>query len=317
MKISIIIVTRNRMEDVRDTIHGFMKQTYQNKEIIVIDNESTDGTRDMMQKEFPEITYLWLPDNFDIKSINIGVEMADGDIIWRTDSDSYPEKPDTFDKIIEIFTNHDDIHIISSEDIEVRKNNMVWEWYPIKVDKDNIPEKGYKAHAFPGTGAAIRKEVFNKIGGFWEFGFEEIDFCTRAIVAGFNVRYFPNIRTLHFASPRDRDNPNRFVKISSQYIRYTWRYFPFWRALGRTFLFMNFQILLGFVSRIPVGAIIETVLSMNKVMIATARNERNIVPASKIDDITMGISLFSTQMKYVRELFKKKFGKYNKSGEGK
>ena len=36
---------------------------------------------------------------------------------------------------------------------------------------------------FAGTGAAIRREVFDKIGGFWEFGFEEINI----VVAGAGV----------------------------------------------------------------------------------------------------------------------------------
>ena len=187
MKISVVIITRNREEDVRRSLEGYLRQTYQNKEIIVIDNASTDGTRAMMKNEYPNIQYMWLPDNFDIRTINIGVELSTGDVIWRTDSDSYPESEFAFEQAVEIFKNNPNIDIIATEDIEVRKNHQPWDWYPLPIDKNNIPSDGFKANFFPGTGAAIKRKVFDKIGGFWEFGFEELDFCTRAIVAGFNV----------------------------------------------------------------------------------------------------------------------------------
>src|SRR5512133_4302984 len=145
--------------------------------------------------------------------------MSTGDIIWRTDSDSHPESTKAFQMAADIFSTQPDIHIISTEDIEVRKGNEPWNWYPLPCDKVNVPAEGYKANFFPGTGAAIKREVFNKIGGLWEFGFEELDFCTRAIVAGFNVRYFPNIRTLHYGSPQDRDNTNRWIWTSRQFMR--------------------------------------------------------------------------------------------------
>ena len=239
--------------------------------------------------------------------------MSSGDVIWRTDSDSFPESEDTFSHIAKIFSEHKDIHIISSEDIEVRNGNRIWEWYPYKVDKINIPPDGYKAHIFPGTGAAIRNEVFDKIGGFWEFGFEEIDFCTRAIIAGFNVRYFPNIRTLHFASPRDRIKGDRWVQISRQFIRYTWRYFPFWRALGRSIVIFTFQVLYGILSRVPFSALIEGMLSMLSVVFPTVRNERNVVPKDKIKDITLGAGIMRVQIKYASEILKKKINKWKKS----
>lgn len=315
MKFSVIIVTRNRLEDVKRSIEGYLAQTYQNKEIIVIDNASTDGTREMMKKEYPVIKYLWLPDNFDIRTINLGVEMSSGDIIWRTDSDSYPESPDAFEKVAEIFANHPDIDIIATEDIEVRKGNQPWDWYPLPIDKSNVPDNGFKANFFPGTGAAIKRKVFDKIGGFWEFGFEELDFCTRAIIAGFNVRYFPNIRTLHFASPKDRNNANRWVMASKQYIRYSWRYFPFGHALWRSFQIIFFQILLAVFTKIPPSAILEGFFGMLSIMFYTYRNERNVVPPEKMNDITLGVSVSHNQMRFFKQVVMNKLRKIIKKSQ--
>jgi GT2 family glycosyltransferase len=302
MRISVVIVTRNRKKDVKRSIDAYLNQEYEDKEVIVIDNESTDGTREMMEANYPQVKYMWLPDNFDIRAINIGVEMSTGDVIWRTDSDSHPESPMAFQMAADIFEKHPNIHIISTEDIEVRKGNEPWNWYPLPCDKENVPPKGYKANFFPGTGAAIRREVFDKIGGFWEFGFEELDFCTRAIVAGFNVRYFPNIRTLHYASPQDRDNPNRWIWTSRQFMRYNWRYMPTGLALKRMFQIFLFQMMSAIVYRYPLLAVIECFFTLLAVTFYTIRNERQVVPENKLEDITLGVSLAKTQYRFFKQV---------------
>jgi len=302
MKISVIIVTKDRKEDLKVTLAGFFKQTYKNYEIIIVDNASTDGTKEMIPSEYPEVKYLWLPDNFDIRSINIGIEMSEGEIIWRTDSDSHPETEFEFQKVVNIFKKHQDIDIISMEDVEVRKGNEIWDWYPLPHDKINVPEKGYVAHIFPGTGAAIRRKVYDKIGGFWEFGFEEIDFCTRAIVAGFNIRYFPNIRVLHYSTPTERNSSERWIRISKQFVRYNLKYFPPLAAAWRFCVIFISQILMAIISRINLFAILEGMLSMMAVALQTIRSERRVVPKELIPQITLGTSLTKTQLKFFKHV---------------
>ncbi len=295
MKISVIIVTRNRKKDLKFTIENYLSQSYTNKEIIIVDNGSDDGTIQMMENDFPDINYTWLPDNFDIRSLNIAIAKSKGDILWRTDDDSFPEDKDAFKKVVDIFSKNDDIDIVCSEDIEVNDNYQIWEWYPYKVDKENVPEKGYQSHIFPGTGAGIRKRVFDKIGGFWEFGFEEIDFCTRAIVAGFKVRYFPNIRTLHYASRSNRIVDDRWVKINKQVIRYQWKYMPFHLALGRSIVFMTSAFIEAIYKRVRIATFLEGFFGMLSVAFMAYRNERNVVPKNMMYDVTLGTSAFKSQ----------------------
>jgi glycosyltransferase involved in cell wall biosynthesis len=307
MKVSVIIVTRNRCNDLKASLISYQNQTYSNKEIIVVDNGSDDGTREMMAKEFGHIDYTWLPDNFDIRSLNIAVSRSNGDIIWRTDDDSYPEDPEAFSKICAIFTRNPDIDIICSEDIEVSDNNKIWEWYPLKVDKINIPEKGYQSHIFPGTGAGIRKKVFDKIGGFWEFGFEELDFCTRAILSGFSIRYFPNIRTLHFASRNNRIADDRWVKINKQIMRYQWKYMPVGKALGRSIVFLFTATLEAIYKKIRLAAYLEGIFGMISVSFMAFRNERMLVPKSKMYDVTLGQSAARSQLLFYKSVITRKF----------
>ncbi|MGB9912616.1 MAG: glycosyltransferase family 2 protein, partial [Candidatus Kapaibacteriota bacterium] len=220
MKISVVIATRNRKDDLIRTLQAYRNQNYPDKEIIVVDNCSTDGTKETIPSLFPDVKYYWLPENFDIRSIILGVHWSSGDIIWRCDSDSFPESNDAFERVVEIFTKYPEIDIIATEDVEVRRGYQVWEWYPLKIDRNNIPDTGFVSNGFCGTGAAIRRKVFDKIGGFDGFGYEEYDFSARAIVAGFNIRYFPNIRTLHFASTTERDVAYRWLCTCEQFVRF-------------------------------------------------------------------------------------------------
>ncbi len=309
MKISVVIVTRNRKEDLIRAIESYKNQTYKNLEIIIVDNCSNDGTKEEIPRLYPDVKYIWLPENFDIRSIILGVYWSSGEIIWRCDSDSIPETNDTFEKIVEIFRKYPDIDIIATEDIEVRRNYQVWDWYPLQVDKVNIPPDGYVSGGFSGTGVAIKRKVFETIGGFNGFGYEEYDFAARAIIAGFNIRYFPNIRTLHFASITERDVNSRWLCTCQQFIRFTWKFFPFFRAVGRTFLVFFFQILEAILRRINPFVVLEGMFLMLTTIFQTYRTERMVAPPDKLEIITLGKSFFYLQTKYFWHMLKLKLRK--------
>ena len=54
----IVIPVHNRKHFTRDCLLSLRKQTFQNFTIIVIDDGSSDGTGEMIQKEFPEVVLL-------------------------------------------------------------------------------------------------------------------------------------------------------------------------------------------------------------------------------------------------------------------
>jgi len=313
MKISVIIVTHNRKEDLINSIPHYLNQTYPNKEIIVVDNASTDGTKEEIPKLFPQVKYYWLPENFDIRSINLGLYWSDGDIIWRCDSDSYPLTPDTFEKVVEIFRKHPEIHILATQEVEKDTFELRWDWYPYPVDKENVPDEGYPANGFVGTGAAIRRVVFDTIGGFSGFGYEEFEFSARAIIAGFEVRYFPNIRVVHEASPRARNRVHRWLCSYEQYTRFSWKFFPFWRALGRTFCILAFQFVEGLYRRFSPLVLLEGFLLVLTTMLKTRRTERTVAPPDKLRKITMGKSFFAYQFKLYKHLLQIKINREKRS----
>ncbi len=314
MKISVVIVTYNRWEDLQVTLNAYLKQDYKNFEIIVIDNASTDGTRENLPKLFPDVRYLWLAENFEIRAMNIAMEMAKGEIIWRSDDDSHPLNDDCFSKIIDILQKNEDIHIIASDILVPKAGNNIIDWYPYEIDRENVPETGYKSHYFMGGGVAIRKKVYDKIGGFWGFGHEEADFATRAIIAGFNIRYFPNIISVHNVSPGGRESNWRWITMSRQLIRYQFKYFSFFRASYRASIIFLTRLLMAIYQRKKILVILEGVVAMFLQGLSTINNERQVVKGrEKIKEITLGVGVLKTEWKFIKTTLMGKIKKFKKN----
>lgn len=81
-KISIITISYNNEIDIEDTIKSVVNQEYQNKEYLVIDGGSTDGTVDLVKHYRKEIDYfISEPDRGISDAFNKGIKAATGDWI--------------------------------------------------------------------------------------------------------------------------------------------------------------------------------------------------------------------------------------------
>ncbi len=118
-----------------------------------------------------------------------------------------------------------------------------WEVAPPEADVEHPCEW------LPGASLLIRREVFNEIGlldeGFFMY-FEEVDFCRRAIKAGFGVGYAPQSRVIHLVGqasgvtsslkPVRRRRPTYWFESRNRYFR---RHFgiPGWIAANFAWVF--------------------------------------------------------------------------------
>lgn len=89
-KISVITVVLNDVENIRETIESYLGQTWADKEYIVIDGGSTDGTVDIIKEYSNKIDY-WCsePDRGIFDAMNKGIEHATGSWINILNSGDY------------------------------------------------------------------------------------------------------------------------------------------------------------------------------------------------------------------------------------
>jgi len=87
--ISIIIPTYNREKYIAQAIDSVLSQDYPNKEIIVVDDGSTDNTREIVAKYDSQVKYIHKENSGVALTRNLGVASASGDLIAWLDSDDY------------------------------------------------------------------------------------------------------------------------------------------------------------------------------------------------------------------------------------
>ena len=97
-KVSVIVPAYNSAETIAIALNSLVSQTWSNMEILVIDDASTDGTREVIEsfaQQYPHIVYLRNPKNLGAyPTRNQGYQKATGDFITVHDADdwSHPQK---------------------------------------------------------------------------------------------------------------------------------------------------------------------------------------------------------------------------------
>ena len=111
--VSVVIITWNRKDDVLEGVQSIYEQNYQNVEIVVVDNGSTDGTADALAQGFPGVKIVGLDRNTGVsEGRNLGVAAAKGDIIFFLDSDASLGN-DTLSDIVHKFQHDPTIGVIT------------------------------------------------------------------------------------------------------------------------------------------------------------------------------------------------------------
>lgn len=169
--VSVIIPTYNRADLVREAIQSVLDQTYQNFEIIVVDDGSTDGTEQVLAPYKDRIIYIYQENQGGAAARNTGIKVAKGEYIAFLDSDDlwFPQK---LEKQVEILDKNQDISVVYSNIIKIDENNKIIG----RGSKDNRFLSGYifrevllrkAACAFLQT-LLVRKICFEEIGYFDE-----------------------------------------------------------------------------------------------------------------------------------------------------
>jgi glycosyltransferase involved in cell wall biosynthesis len=144
--ISIVVPVYNVEQFLERCIKSLLNQTIVNKEIIFINDGSTDSSYSILEKykmKYPEIVIINKKNGGLSSARNAGIEIARGDFIGFVDSDDYIEET-MYEKMINCATN-------KKVDIVICKNKLVYENGNIKNSKGFLEEKvldgynGFKA----------------------------------------------------------------------------------------------------------------------------------------------------------------------------
>ena len=130
MKVSVIIPTYNRAHLVSEAINSVLNQTYQDFEIIVVDDGSTDETCEKLRPYQDKIKYVYVKNGGAAYARNVGMKIARGKYIAFLDSDDlyYPYKIELQADFLDRFLG---IHLVCTE-ISAFDNDVFWDEFHLR-----------------------------------------------------------------------------------------------------------------------------------------------------------------------------------------
>ena len=102
MKISVVTVSFNSADTIEETIRSVARQRYAEKEHIVIDGGSTDGTIDVLQRQATLMRWQSEPDRGLYDAMNKGFALASGDIVGFLNSDDFYQHAEVLSKVADV-----------------------------------------------------------------------------------------------------------------------------------------------------------------------------------------------------------------------
>ena len=192
--VNFVILTRNRKTELMEALKSVIAQDYSRKEIIVVDNHSSDGSPQMVKECFPQVRLIQLKNNIGVcGGRNIGIRNSRGEIIIFLDDDAFFTSHNATRKIVEKISSSNQIGVLAFQ---------VKDYYTGEIPRQNIPRRDkkrisseYEASYFCGTCCSIRKSLLNHVGVFPEDFFysgEELDLSFRILELfnSFSMNFF-------------------------------------------------------------------------------------------------------------------------------
>lgn len=211
-KVSVIIPTYNSWDTLRSCISSIQQQSVKPKEIIVVDNASTDGTTVKVKKMFPKVKLSTLNKNTGVtggRNMGIKKTSSDFDYLLFFDHDMVADK-DMLKQLIQVTAINSDIGIVTPKIYYFGDKKRIWSaGTGINLWSGQIIFRGgqdvgqfdevVEVQVAPAA-ILVKQEVIKRLKKFDDTYFttyEDTDFCFRAKRAGFKTYYAPKALAFH------------------------------------------------------------------------------------------------------------------------
>ena len=242
MKLSVVIVNYNVKYFLEQCLHTAIRAGEKvSSEIIVVDNDSVDGSCQMMEEKFPEVKLIANKENLGFsKANNQAIRIAKGEYILLLNPDTVVEE-DSFQKIVEFMDKTPDAGGLGVKMIDGKGRFLpeskrglptpevaFWKMFGFSrlfprskrfgqyhlgyLDNNQIHEVDVLAGAF----MLLRRETLAKVGlldeDYFMYG-EDIDLSYRITKGGYKNYYFPETTILHYKGESTKKGSVNYVRV--------------------------------------------------------------------------------------------------------
>ncbi|MFX0202027.1 MAG: glycosyltransferase family 2 protein [Candidatus Hodarchaeota archaeon] len=232
MDLSIVIVNWNTKKLLKNCLES-LYQTINtvNFEVIVVDNGSKDGSKEMVQKTFPQVKLIANSTNLGFSAAdNQGIKVSHGKYLMFLNSDTLV-LPLAIDEMIEFISQRPQVGVVGcrllygdgtpQESIGIFHSVPRLLLHSLYIDKlfpqltvygaypvtHPIYHKLNEVEVIKGCAMVVRREALNEIGLFDERFFlysEETDLSYRIRKAGWKIYFYPYVKIIHYGERSTR-----------------------------------------------------------------------------------------------------------------
>ena len=227
--VTVIIPNYNGMKFLEPCFEALKAQTYRNFKILVVDNGSSDGSKEWLKAQGVDTIFLEENTGFS-GAVNIGIKAADTPYVILLNNDT---KADEYyvAEMVKAIERSPKIFSVSSRMIQMYHPDLMDDagdmycilgWAYQRGIGQSVKKYGRSRRVFSAcAGAAIyRREVFEQIGYFDEMHFaylEDLDVGYRARIYGYDNVYCPAAVVYHVGSGTSGSKYNSFkVKLAAR-----------------------------------------------------------------------------------------------------
>lgn len=206
-RISLVIATYNARLFLKDCLTSVMETDYDDFDLIVVDNGSTDGSDELLKKLsrlYTNINVIRHSKNSGhAEGCNIGARVAKGKYLVFLDSDTIVSST-WLKKLIDVLETNEDIGIVQPKYVYLAKEGR----YVRSIGETLIGQADEMKEYFESFGTAsvalaIRRDLFEVLKGFDPLFFayyDDADLCWRTWLEGFRVARVPRSIVYHYSS---------------------------------------------------------------------------------------------------------------------
>lgn len=236
--ISVIIVSWNAKEVLSKCLSALERELKNHQaEVIVVDNASTDGSKEHVREEYPDVQLICNSDNLGFaKANNIGIKRSHGKYIFFINSDAIV-KEGCIERMCAYMDQHPEIGMLGPKilnpDSTLQPSCMglptLWNVFCRALALDSLFSKSrlfcgrlmnYWPHdavrhveVLNGCFWMVRREALEEIGlldeNFFFYG-EDVDWCKRYHDSRWEIVFFPEAEAIHYGGVSSANAPVRF-----------------------------------------------------------------------------------------------------------
>ena len=249
--LSIIIVSWNVRDLLRDCLRSVSRVVEGQVQVIVVDGASADGSADMVATEFPDVDLVRCDENVGFpRGNNIGLSRATGRYLLLLNPDTVV-RPNALQQLIRYLEQNPDVGLVGAQLLNgdgsiqhsrYRFPRVITAYFESTwlqgiaprgvIDhyhmNDQPLDRPVDADWLNGACLMTRREIVARIGGLDEGYFmysEELDWCRRIKAAGWRIVYEPAAQVIHFVGQSSEQAVTaRHINFQRAKLRYFRKY---------------------------------------------------------------------------------------------